>query len=111
LARDFEQESEFVEQVVHINRVTKVVKGGKNLSFSALVVIGDGNGRVGYGDGKAKEVPMAIRGHRGGQEEPITVPTAGNTIPHESTGVRRRAGAARPASPAPASSPAARCAR
>ncbi len=49
------------DQVVAINRVTKVVKGGKNLSFSALVVVGDGNGCVGYGTGKAREVPMAIR--------------------------------------------------
>jgi small subunit ribosomal protein S5 len=88
VARDFERDSEFFEQVVHINRVTKVVKGGKNFSFTALVVIGDGNGRVGYGSGKAKEVPVAIRkGIDVAKRNLVRVPMAGATIPHESIGI------------------------
>jgi small subunit ribosomal protein S5 len=68
---------------VAINRVTKVVKGGKNLSFSALVVVGDGHGVVGFGIGKAKEVPSAIKkGIEAAKKVLIRVPLKGTTIPH-----------------------------
>jgi small subunit ribosomal protein S5 len=96
-----ERDSEFAETVVHINRVAKVVKGGKNFSFSAVVVAGDGAGRVGYGTGKAREVPPAIqKASEQARKEMIKVPLVGGTVPHKIWG---RWGATkvllRPASP------------
>ena len=74
---------ELKDQVITINRVTKVVKGGKNLSFSALVVVGDQQGRVGYGMGKAKEVPAAIKkGLDKAKRNMIEIPMSGSTVPH-----------------------------
>ena len=81
-------ESEFKERVVSINRVTKVVKGGRNFRFSALVVVGDENGNVGVGMAKALEVPEAIRkAIQDAKKHIIQVPMVGTTIPHEITGV------------------------
>ena len=75
------------DTVVSINRVTKVVKGGKNLSFSALVVVGDGHGVVGFGVGKAREVPSAIKkGIEAAKKSLIRVPLIGTTVPHVITG-------------------------
>jgi small subunit ribosomal protein S5 len=96
-----DRDSEFAETVVHINRVAKVVKGGKNFSFSAVVVAGDGAGRVGYGTGKAREVPPAIqKASEQARKEMIKVPLVGGTVPHKIWG---RWGATkvllRPASP------------
>ncbi|NMA99898.1 MAG: 30S ribosomal protein S5 [Firmicutes bacterium] len=77
---------ELQERLVNINPVSKTVKGGRTRSFSALVVVGDGNGRVGMGLGKAKEVPEAIRkATEEAKRNMITVPMVGTTIPHEVT--------------------------
>jgi len=78
---------DLTDQVIQINRVTKVVKGGKNLSFAALVVVGDGAGHVGFGTGKAREVPVAIKkAIEAAKKNLIRVPLINNTLPHPIVG-------------------------
>ncbi|SFS84449.1 30S ribosomal protein S5 [Marininema halotolerans] len=85
--RNDQAKDDLVEKVVSINRVSKVVKGGRRFSFTALVVVGDGKGKVGVGYGKATEVPEAIRkGVEEAKRSMITVPLQGTTIPHDTIG-------------------------
>ena len=85
--RRFEEQSEYKEKLVAVNRVAKVVKGGRNFRFTALVVVGDENGKVGCGTGKAAEIPEAIRkAIQAAKKNIIEVAIVGTTIPHEITG-------------------------
>ena len=87
MARFEREPSEFVEKLVALNRVSKTVKGGRVMKFAALMVVGDEKGRVGYGTGKAAEVPEAIRkGIEDAKKHMVTVTLSGTTIPHEVIG-------------------------
>ncbi len=83
----YEQASEFKDRLVAVNRISKTVKGGRNMRFSALVVVGDENGRVGAGMGKAVEIPEAIRkANEDAKKHMVNVPLNGTTIPHDAVG-------------------------
>ena len=87
MARFEREPNEFIEKVVYLNRVSKTVKGGRVMKFSELMVVGDGKGKVGYGLGKAAEVPEAIRkGIEDAKKNMVTINTVGTTIPHEVIG-------------------------
>lgn len=82
-----EENDGLIKKLIGINRVSKTVKGGKNMRFAALVVVGDGNGKVGYGQGKSKEVPEAIeKATQAAKKNMINVPIVDTTIPHEVLG-------------------------
>ncbi|HOO45329.1 MAG TPA: 30S ribosomal protein S5 [Deltaproteobacteria bacterium] len=84
---NFEEQDQLIDKVVFINRVAKVVKGGKRFRFSALIVVGDGNGKVGHGIGKAKEVAISIRkGLDVAKKSMVSVPIVSGTVPHAMIG-------------------------
>lgn len=86
--REEKEQNDMMEKMVFLNRCAKVVKGGRRYSFAALMVVGDGNGHVGMGLGKAAEVPEAVRkGIEDAKKSMITVPRVGTTVPHENLGV------------------------
>ena len=88
MARFEREQSEFIEKVVYLNRVSKTVKGGRVMKFSALVVVGDGKGTVGYGLGKAAEVSEAIlKGIADAKKKMVKIALAGTTIPHDVIGI------------------------
>ena len=87
MARFEKPQSEYIEKVVHLNRVSKTVEGGRVMKFSALMVVGDGKGKVGFGLGKAAEVPEAIRkGLEDAKKNMVNITVSGATIPHEVIG-------------------------
>ncbi len=87
MAEEFAEQTEYIDKIVYVNRVAKVVKGGRRFSFSALVVVGNRAGRVGYGLGKANEVPEAIRKAIDKAKKSLyTIPLSGRTIPHRVLG-------------------------
>ena len=87
MARFEKPQSEYIEKVVHLNRVSKTVKGGRVMKFSALMLVGDGKGKVGFGLGKAAEVPEAIRkGLEDAKKNMVNITVSGATIPHEVIG-------------------------
>ena len=88
MARQQRTDSQYDERVIQINRVAKVVKGGRRFSFTALVVVGDGKGQVAVGYGKAKEVPAAIqKAIESARRDMVMIPMAGQTVVHENTGI------------------------
>ena len=113
MANEQQKSSDEIEKLIAVRRVTKVVKGGRVMRFSAVAVVGNGDGKVGMGTGKAREVPLAVqKAMEQARREAVKINLTGGTVYHERAGViAPRAFTFSPPRPAPASSPAGRCAR